>query len=89
MTRRFQTLLALDLTIGLGSFPRERASVVQSFDGAPRQIPQWAGASEDRWSVRDVLSHRGDLVQQNHTNTSKRLRNRFDGGFFSMLAFTS
>ena len=35
MTRRFQPLLALDLTIGLGSFPRERASVVQSFDGAP------------------------------------------------------
>jgi hypothetical protein len=54
MTPRFQTLLTLDLTIGLGSFPRERASVVQSFDA------RHAKSSMGRRVGRPmVLSHRG------------------------------
>src|ERR1700724_3741523 len=82
MTRCFQTLLALDLTIGLGSFPRERASVVQSFYGAPHAKSFNGQARRKPVPARNVLSHAGSRLQRNDTSISKRLRKRFDNEYW-------
>jgi len=80
MARRFQPLLAPDPTMGLGSFPRDRASVVRSLN--PRHTRNSSGrkrvGSPMACSQRLLLA--GSYLQRKDITISKRLRNRFDTG---------
>ena len=88
MTRCFQPLLALDLTMGLGSFPRERASVVQSFDAPPTKSFNGQTRRKPEGLLATHCPNLNLVCSEWKTSISKRLRKRFDSNYLP-TAFTA